>query len=454
MTLKISISGVRGLVPDSLTPEVCLDFAKAFGTLLAEKSGPAANTVVVGTDPRASSEFIKGIVFSGLLSTGCKVIDLGICPTPTVGIMIRKLKADGGMVITASHNPLPWNGLKFMREDSIFLNENQARKLIKLYETKKFKKGKPKEIVTDASGIDVHIKKVLKIIKPGAIRRKRFRVALDCVNGAGSVACSKLLNRLGCRVESINCDVTKPFPHDPEPIAKNLKSLIKLIKQKKADIGFALDSDADRLAIVSEQGRPIGEELTLALAVRFILEKNQTLGSKKKLIVTNLSTTKAIDDIAREHEGLVIRTKIGEVHVAEQLKELKGLIGGEGNGGVIYPPVGFNRDALAAMAIILKLMAASRQSLSQLVAAIPKYYMIKEKRRCQSQSQADDFIEQVKDSFRKKNLILTEGVKVVLLNSWIHVRASNTEPIIRVIAEGRQKKEVKNLIKQVLKPRR
>ncbi|MFH1683589.1 MAG: phosphoglucosamine mutase, partial [Candidatus Margulisiibacteriota bacterium] len=365
-----------------------------------------------------------------------------------------ELKAAGGIVITASHNPLPWNGLKFMREDSIFLNENQAKKLIKIYEAKDFKKGKPKSIITDPSGIDTHIKKVLKIIRPSSIRNKRFRVALDCCNGAGSVACSKLLDRLGCRVESIHCNVNQPFPHDPEPVASNLVDLIKLVKNKKADIGFALDSDADRLAIVSDQGKPLGEETTLALAVNSILRKHRHRSSRNKIVITNLSTTKAIDDIVKEHHGMLIRTKIGEVHVAEELKNLKGLIGGEGNGGVIYPRVGFNRDSLTAMALILNFMASSKKSISDLAKDIPSYFMVKKKVKCRSQDEAEEFIEEVKQGFRRKNLILTEGVKVVLPTSWVHVRASNTEPIIRIIAEGKERREVKKLIKKVLDPLR
>ncbi|MDD5382484.1 MAG: phosphoglucosamine mutase [Candidatus Margulisbacteria bacterium] len=444
MTLKISISGVRGTVPDSLTPEVCLDFAKAFGSYLHDR---ANKTVVIGTDPRHSSEYIKGIVFSGLLATGCKVIDLGICPTPTVGLMVRELKADGGVIITASHNPLPWNGLKFVRNDGIFLNEEQARKLIKLYETKAFVSASPNNIISDHSGIDRHINKVMKVIKP---RQAHLRVALDCCNGAGSIATVKLLQKLGCTIVAINCNVTRPFPHPPEPVAANLKELIKAVKDYRADIGFALDSDADRLAIVSEEGKPIGEELTLALAVKYILTRHRNDPPKNKIVVTNLSTTQALDDIVRENNGTLIRTKIGEVHVAEKLKELNGLIGGEGNGGVIYPAVGFNRDSLAAIALIMDYLVTAGRSVSELVADIPAYYMAKTKIECRQQSQVKKMIARVKAKFKKYKLILTDGVKVLLPAGWIHVRASNTEPIIRVIAEGKSKKEVAKLIKQVV----
>ncbi|NQT29497.1 MAG: phosphoglucosamine mutase [Candidatus Saganbacteria bacterium] len=452
MTLKISISGVRGVVPESLTPEVCLNFAKAFGSYIIEEESSPNKTIVVGTDPRSSSEFIKGIVFSGLLSTGCKIVDLGICPTPTVGIMVRKLKAAGGIVITASHNPLPWNGLKFMREDGIFLNENQAKKLIDLYEKQKFIKKKQKGVVADPSGIDIHIKKILKVINPFIIKRRKFKVVIDCCNGAGGIAAVKLLKKLGCKVFPINCDLTLPFAHAPEPIAKNLTQLMKTTVAKKADIGFALDSDADRLAIVSSHGKPIGEELTLALATQFVLLQNHNETTKKKIVITNLSTTQAIDDIVRSYHGIVIRTKIGEVHVAQELKHLKALIGGEGNGGVIYPPVGFNRDALAAMTLILKLMATTKKSIADLVSTIPTYFMIKKKIKCKSQHEAEVLISDLKERFPKKALILTDGVKVMLAKSWVHIRASNTEPVIRIIAEGKERRKVKKLIKQALKP--
>lgn len=453
MALKISISGVRGLVPKSLTPEICLDFAKAFGTYLSELfSDPP--TVVVGTDPRASSEFIKGIVFSGLLSAGCKVIDLGICPTPTVGIMVRELKASGGIIITASHNPLPWNGIKFVRNDGIFLNEGQMKKFLRIYQDKAFIKKEPLTVESNPSAIDTHIRKLLKVVNVAAIRKRKFRVALDCANGAGSVICLKLLQKLGCRVEAISCDPSKPFPRHPEPVAENLGQLMALIKRKKVDIGFALDSDADRLAVVSPDGRPIGEEVTLALAVKAVLSRQPLKPAAKRIVITNLSTTQAIDDIVREYNGTVIRTKIGEVHVADQIKHLKALIGGEGNGGVIYPPVGFNRDGQTAMALILNFMAITRQSLPSLVAEVPAYYILKKKIKCRSQDEADAVVEKVKEDFKGKDLILTDGVKVLLPGSWVHVRASNTEPVIRIIAEGSDKNEVRNLVKKVLKPLR
>ncbi|MFA4967951.1 MAG: phosphoglucosamine mutase [Candidatus Margulisiibacteriota bacterium] len=442
MTLKISISGIRGTVPESLTPEVCLDFAKAFGTYLD------GGKIVIGTDPRRSSEFIKGIIFSGLLSAGCEVVDLGICPTPTVGIMVRDLKADGGIVVTASHNPLPWNGIKFMRGDGIFLNETQAARFIKIYEEKKFRVAVSRGVEADRSGINTHISKVMKIVNPLPIRRKKLKVAVDACNGAGSVALVKLLEKLGCKVIGINIDTRLPFPHPPEPTAENLTELRQLVKDKKADIGFAMDSDADRLAVVSEEGKPVGEELTLALAVNYILGRHPFLSQNKKIVVINLSTTRAIDDICRAHRATCIRTRVGEVNVAEELKNLKGLIGGEGNGGVIFPRVGYNRDSLTAAALLLSCMAGSGKKLSALIREIPPYAMIKSKMECGNIDEANDLVEKAKFLFKGEDMILTEGVKVIFPDSWIHIRASNTEPIIRVIAEAGKKERAEGLIRK------
>lgn len=450
MALKISISGVRGLVPETLTPEVCLDFAKAFGTFLQESELDLPKKIVIGTDPRASSEFIKGIVFSGLLACGCQVIDIGICPTPTVGIMVRELKAAGGMVITASHNPLPWNGLKFLRWDGLFLNEKQATQLINIYRTKKFSFAQSRGVGTNNKAIDIHLKKILKTVKISAIRNKKFKVVVDCCNGAGSEIAIKLLNKLGCKVIPINCSYKLPFPHNPEPIPENLTELCAKVVESGAQIGFALDADADRLAIVSEEGRAIGEELTLVFATDFVFGQNHKATPRQKIAITNLSTTNALDDVVESYGGKLLRTKIGEIHVAEELKKLNALIGGEGNGGVIYPKVGYNRDAQTGMALILNLLATKNKSVSHLVREIPCYHTVKTKITCENKDQADDAIEKIKEIFKKNDLILTDGVKILLPSGWLHVRASNTEPVIRIIAESKSKKEAQTLVDQVL----
>lgn len=438
--LKISISGVRGLVPESLTPEICLDFAKAFGTYLND------GKIVVGTDSRVSSEFIKGIVFSGLLSAGCSIIDLGICPTPTVAVMTRELQARGGLVITASHNPLPWNGLKFMGSDGIFLNSKEMEKLIHLYEHKKFKTSPSQGLISNSEATTKHIQKVLKAANASLISRRKFKVVVDACNGAGSCAAVELLKKLGCEVIELYCDPKKSFPHPPEPTPENLKSLEEEVTKKKADIGFGLDSDADRLSIVTEEGKAISEEYTLALAVKFILSKNRVSSSKKKIVVTNLSTSQIIEDLVKFFGGKLIRTKVGEVYVAQELKHLKGLIGGEGNGGVIYPKVNFNRDSLVAITLILNYLAASRRTISQLIEELPKYSMLKKKI---ASPNPEDLIEEIKSAFPQKTKVLTEGIKLIDNKGWVHVRPSNTEPVVRIIAEAKTKKYARQLIREI-----
>lgn len=439
--LKIGISGVRGIAGDSLTPEVCLAFAKAFGTYL--KGG----SVVIGTDTRTSSEFIKGIVMQGLLSSGCRVHDLGIVPTPTVGITVRELKADGGVIITASHNPPEWNGLKFIREDGIFLNQKQAEKLINLYESGKFETGSGGQVKTYKGAADLHIRKILKAISPVKIRARKFRVALDSVNGAGSVITVQLLKKLGCTVIPINTKLNAPFPHGTEPTPKNLVELCEVVRSGRADIGFGQDPDADRLAFVNEKGEALSEEYTLALCVKSVLASRIT---GKKVVVTNLSTTRAIEDVAKSLGGVVIRTKIGEVHVAEEMKSVRSAIGGEGNGGVIYPKVGYNRDSLTAIALILGYLAKTGKPISELVKELPTYFIVKKKVDCRTLLEAEEMIDRAREFYKKETLDLTEGVKVYFKRSWIHIRASNTEPIVRIIAEAPTFEEAEKLTEDLI----
>lgn len=439
--LKISISGTRGTVPDSLTPQVCLDFAKAFGTYL--KGG----TVVVGTDTRSSSEFIKGIAIQGLLSCGCNIIDLGIATTPTVGIMVRELEANGGLIITASHNPEPWNGLKFVRNDGIFLNSTQGQQLLDIYYSKAFVEQPGSRAKTNTKAAEIHIKKILKQINPGLIKRRKFKVVIDSVNGAGSVIAPELLRRLGCEVIELYTAPKAPFPRGAEPTPDNIKELARLVKEHHADAGFAQDPDADRLAIVTNTGEAISEEYTLALCSKFILKN---ANAPKKLVVCNLSTTAAIDDIAREFNAIVVRTKIGEVYVAEAIKKENAIIGGEGNGGIIYPKIGFNRDSQIGIALILMYMAKEKKPLSELVAQIPKYYLVKNKIECESTDEASNFIEKIKRKFQNDTLDLTEGVKVIRRDGWLHLRPSNTEAVIRVFAEARSKEIAEKFIAEAL----
>ena len=442
MTLKISISGIRGIAGESLTDNVISDFSKAFASYI--KKG----VIVAGRDPRASGEKIKDTVISNLNGMGIDVIYLGICPTPTVQLMVKELKADGGIIITASHNPAEWNGLKFVRKDGIFLNKDEAERLIEIYEKKSFiASAKMGSIKVQDKPLDPHIKKVLGCVDMQAIRKRKFKVVLDSCNGAGSAITVMLLKELGCEVIELYTDTKKPFPHNPEPVPANLNALCEKVKAAGADIGFAQDADADRLAVVTEKGVAPGEEYTLAIAAEYILSKNRVSGSK---VVTNLSTSMMVDDIAKKYGANVIRTRIGEVNVAEEMLKQKALIGGEGNGGVMYPGVGYSRDSLMGIGIVLDALASSGKSISSIIESLPKYFIVKEKIACSSKDEAAAFLDKVAGRFADGAIDRTEGIKVIFKNAWVHVRPSNTEPIIRIIAEAESKNRALELINKVL----
>ena len=428
-SLKIGVSGVRGIVGESLTPQLIVSFAEAFGSYVR------GGKVLVATDTRTSKEMLKNAVFAGLLSSGCEPIDLGICPVPTILVRSKYSGASGGIAITASHNPSEWNALKFVNRDGLFLNANQAEELLDVYHQREFFKcpnSDIKRIKADDGAITFHLGKVLSRIDADAIRRRKFRVAVDCCNGAASLVSPVFLAELGCRVVPINTEPNGIFPHDPEPIPKNIRQISKLIRSKKADIGFVQDADADRLAVVDERGKPVGEEYTLVMAVDHIL------GKKKGLVVTNLSATKAIDDVAERHGCKVMRTKIGEINVVENIIGKKAVIGGEGNGGVIWPAVHPCRDSFSGMGIILEHLAQSGQRLSGIIRSLPSYHMIKGKTYCDT-AKAHLVVRKFRDLYRKDDPVLLDGVKVSKEDHWVHVRPSNTEPIIRVIAEAKTK---------------
>ncbi len=437
------ISGVRGVVGQSLTPDVVLRYSSAFGNLC--KSGK----VVVGRDSRVSGEMIRSAVISGLLSTGCSVIDLGICATPTVEIAVPELKAKGGIIITASHNPIQWNALKFVGPEGIFLSEKENRKLSDLVKDDRINYqpwNKIGRISFDDSWSRRHVERILKsrYINVDNIMKSRFRVVLDCCNGAGGVVSPDLLNALGCEVIKLNCESNGLFPHDPEPIPKNLTSLCRAVKKHHGDIGFANDPDVDRLAVVSDKGIPLGEEVTLALATKFVLNLKPNSS-----VVTNISTSRMIDDIAKQFGSKVYRTKVGEAHVAGKLKELKGVIGGEGNGGVILSELHYGRDALVGMALILEYLAESGKSTSQLASELPPYFMVKEKARLTKNFERN--LSKLKRKYSAGKISTLDGLRIDYDDFWLQVRKSNTEPQVRIIAEARSQKKASNLVAEVQK---
>src|SRR5678816_3864743 len=369
-TLKISISGVRGVVGQSLTPKLLTRFAQAFGT------HTGSGTIVIGRDPRTSGEMVKHAVVAGLLSTGSRVVDIGVCPVPTVQLQVRHRRAQGGIAITASHNPAEWNALKFIGSSGLFLDAGQARELLDIYHQGEYTKVggaelRTVEVVEGAT--DLHIKSILDVLGPLPTRARKLRVVLDSCNGAGSLVGPKLIEALGAEVIRLNTTPNGSFPRPAEPVPENLGDLCRLVKEHGADVGFAQDMDADRLAIVSEEGEPIGEDYTLVLAVLHVL------GREPGPVVANLSTTQALDFVADLFHCPLFRTKIGEANVTEGMQRENAVIGGEGNGGVIYPRINFARDSLVGMALVLHLLAERGVSLSKILQELPSLFMIKDK---------------------------------------------------------------------------
>lgn len=438
-TLKISISGVRGVVGDSLTPALLTRFAQAFGTY----SG--SGTVVLGRDTRTSGEMVRQAVLAGLLSSGCRPIDLGVCPVPTVQLAVRERRAHGGIAITASHNPAEWNALKFIGDDGLFLGPGPARELLDIYHQGEYVKVsgpdmRSVEHMDDA--LDLHVRTILDAVGPLPAGKRRLRVGLDACNGAGSIFTPRLLDALGVDVVSVHTTPDGSFPRPAEPLPENLGALCDLVRQQRCDIGFAQDMDADRLAIVDETGTPIGEDYTLVLAAWHVL--STTPG----VVVANLSTTAALDDVAGRFGCRVVRTKIGEANVTERMRAEKAVIGGEGNGGVIYPRINFGRDSLVGMALVLHLLARDGRALTGLLGELPRYRLVKTKLECPS-SAIPAVLRMLKREYQSCPMDTRDGVKVTLPAGWFHVRGSNTEPIVRVVAEATTEDEAKRIVDEV-----
>lgn len=439
-TLKISISGVRGVVGQSLTPKLLTRFAQAFGT------HTGSGTIVIGRDPRTSGEMVKHAVVAGLLSTGSRVIDIGVCPVPTVQLQVRQRRAQGGIAITASHNPAEWNALKFVGSNGLFLDSGQARELLDIYHQGEYTKvgGAELRTVEEVEGAtDLHIKAILDALGPLPQTQKKLRVVLDSCNGAGSLVGPKLIEALGAEVIPINVTPDGSFPRPAEPVPENLGDLCRAVKEHKADVGFAQDMDADRLAIVSDRGEPIGEDYTLVLAILHVL------GREKGPVVANLSTTSAVADIAKRFDCPVFLTKIGEVNVTDGMQQHGAVIGGEGNGGVIYPRINFARDSLVAIALVLHLLAESGKSITELLDDIPRYSIVKEKMTCPS-DRIPAVLRMVRQEFAQFPLDTRDGVKVIMPDGWLLVRGSNTEPIIRVVAEAKSEDRAKAIVSDAI----
>lgn len=438
-TLKISISGVRGVIGESLTPSLLTRFSQAFGTYV----GPG--TIVIGRDPRRSGEMVRQAVIAGLLSSGCRVVDIGMCPVPTIQLLVRHLGALGGVAITASHNPAEWNALKFIGGDGLFLSGDNAREMLDIYHQGEYTKVPGIEmrgIESPSGATDLHIKKILSALGPLPAEHKRLRVVLDACNGAGSLIAPQLLEALGAEVITINVSPDGTFPRPAEPLPENLGALSAAVKEHRADIGFAQDMDADRLAIVSEQGTPIGEDHTLVLAAL------RVLSHERGAVVANLASTTVLHAVASRFGCPLFLTKIGEVNVTQEMQKQNAVIGGEGNGGVIYPRINFARDSLVGMGLVLHLLSETGQTITQLVDSLPRFSMLKEKLPCPSHKIAA-VLRMLRAEYAAYSMDVRDGVKVMLPNAWFLVRGSNTEPIIRVIAEAANDTEVRKILDEV-----
>ena len=441
-TLMVGVAGVRGLVGSDLTPEVVARWAAAFGTWT--KSGK----VVLGRDARTSGPMFARAATAGLMSVGCDVVDVGLVTTPTVQLAVEHHRAAGGIILTASHNPIEWNALKFVGPDGIYLGVDAGARVAALAQGENDGNiGRAGydgvgDVTADPDSIERHLDALLKLraLDVKAIRRRRFRVALDTVRGAGGVVMPELLERLGCRVAAINLEPDGHFPRPPEPLPEHLKPLGALVRRHKADVGIAVDPDVDRLALVDERGKAIGEDYTLAFAVRAVLGKK----GKGKTVVCNLSTSLVVEDAARDCGATIVRSPVGEAHVARTIIAHKAAIGGEGNGGVMYPPLHVGRDAPLAAAFVLALLTRERRSVSELVASAPRYSIVKDK--VSRGPRLEPVYEGLRRAFAEATVDTQDGLRLAWPHRWLHVRPSNTEPIIRLIAEAPTVADAERLI--------
>ncbi|MFL6283711.1 MAG: phosphoglucosamine mutase [Pyrinomonadaceae bacterium] len=427
-SLKIGISGVRGLVGETFTPELVVGFAQAFGTYLD------SGRILVCRDARPSGPMVRSAVLGGLLASGCEVIDLGVCPTPSLQLAVRWLDAEGGISITAGHNPEPWNALKFVRADGLYLNSLQADELLDIFHQGEFAKAtweKIRSTVEERDAITHHLEALARAFDVEAIKARRLTVAVDCCNSSCSYLSPRWLAELGCEVLAVNDDPSAPFPHAPEPTRRTMAQLRSVVKAGRADIGFAHDADGERLGIVTEDGEILGEEATLPLCAEIELRR------ESGAVVTNVSTSGAVERVAARHGATVIRTPVGQAFISEAIVENRAVIGGEGSGGVIVPRVQLTHDSAAAVGLILEHMALTGVKISELAATLPRLSMLKHDVEVEP-NRIYSVLQRVYEELERAGLPFdqTDGLKVQRPDGWVHVRVSNTESKIRVIAES------------------
>ncbi|MDQ3804583.1 MAG: phosphoglucosamine mutase [Acidobacteriota bacterium] len=427
-SLKIGISGVRGVVGETFTPELAVAFAQAFGTYLD------AGRILVCRDTRSSGPMVHAAVLSGLLAAGCEVIDLGVCPTPSLQLAVRWLGAEGGISITAGHNPEPWNALKFVRPDGLYLNAPQADELLDIFHQGEFAKATWEAIRTGVASEDAvahHLEVLSGAFEVGAVRERRLTVAVDCCNSSCALLSPRWLEALGCDVLAVNDDPTAPFPHAPEPTRQTMAQLRAVVRAGRADVGFAHDADGERLGLVTGSGEILSEEATLAVAAEIQLRR------EPGPVVTNVSTSRAVERVAARHGGTVVRTPVGQAFISEAMIEAGAVIGGEGSGGCIVPRVQWTHDSAAAVGLILEHVALTGETVSELAAGLPRFQMLKHNLPVEP-DRIHSHVQRLHEELESEKLDYdqTDGIKVTWPDGWVHVRVSNTESMIRLIAEA------------------
>ena len=449
MTLISSISGIRGTVngpnTKNLTPIDVVQYTSAYGTWINKKNQNKDKTIVVGRDGRISGSVLLELVKSTLISMGINIIDIGLSTTPTTQIIVQKKKAEGGIILTASHNPKNWNALKLFNSKGEFLIGEEAEEIFRIVEEGKYEFKKEDDygkIHESVNSFQIHIDEVknLKLVNCEKIINKKFKVVVDGINSSGGVIVPELLKQLGCTVIEINCQPDGNFAHNPEPLDKNLSQLKKTVKEENADLGIALDPDVDRLVFVCENGLLFGEENTIVACSDYVLSK--TKGST----VSNMSSSMSLELISKKHGCDYHSSKVGEINVVEKMKEVNAIIGGEGNGGVIYPESHYGRDALVGIVLFLSHLSELNIKTSELLDIYPKFYMIKDKINLNENFDFDQLKNKMKEFYKEQDIDLRDGVKIKFDESWLHIRKSNTEPIIRIYTEAKSQLKCNGII--------
>lgn len=439
MTLIKSISGIRGTiggkVGDNLTPVDAVKFASAYGTWLKDYSKKEKLTVVVGRDARISGPMIHNLVVNTLVGLGIDVIDLGLSTTPTVEVAVPLEKADGGIILTASHNPKQWNALKLLNEKGEFLDGDDGMRILEIADAEAFDFSEVDdlgEITINDAYMDIHIDEVLNLslVDIDAIKAAKFKVVVDGVNSSGGIIIPRLLKLMGVEVIELYCDPNGDFPHNPEPLKEHLTDISELVVREKADLGIVVDPDVDRLAFVCEDGEMFGEEYTLVACADYVLSK--TPGNT----VSNMSSSRALRDVTKVHNGTYEASAVGEVNVVKLMKKNNAIIGGEGNGGIIYPELHYGRDSLVGVALFLTHLANKKMKISELRASYPEYFMSKNKIELTPQIDVDAILIAMADKYKDEEINTIDGVKIDFAENWVHLRKSNTEPIIRIYTEA------------------